>query len=66
MSKHLHDKITFTPALRDSLREAYDNAVHNSWDTFHWDGREYVTSYAKYLLQYLDMQFKEKVENLNG
>ncbi len=58
------EKIAFTPELRDSLRETYDNAVQNSHEMFRWDGREYVTSYAKYLLQYLDMQFKNKIDDI--
>ena len=51
------ENITFTPALRDSLRESYDGAVDRKDDTFHWHGKAFVTSYAKYLLQHLDTQF---------
>lgn len=46
--------ITFTPEMRDSLRVAYDKAVAAKQDIFTWDGKQFVTSYAKYMLVYLD------------
>lgn len=46
--------ITFTPELRDSLRRAYDEAVAAKRDIFTWNGKQFVTSYAKYMLVYLD------------
>lgn len=49
--------ITFTPALRDALRESYDSAVENNLDEFIWHGNAYVTGYAKYVLEHLDNQF---------
>ena len=57
MSEVIENKtITFTPALRDSLRESYDHAVEHTVETFIWHGNAYVTSYAKYVLQHLDNQ----------
>lgn len=49
--------ITFTPTLRDKLREAYAIAVADQRETFAFEGHVIVTSYAKYLLEYLDMRF---------
>ncbi len=49
--------ITFTPALRDALRESYDSAVENKSNEFIWHGNTYFTGYAKYLLEHLDNQF---------
>ncbi len=50
-------KITFTPALRDAFQSAYDHAIDNGHQQFKWHGHDYLTSYAKYLLQHLDNQF---------
>lgn len=38
------------------LQKAYDEAVKNGKESFQFDGLEYVTGYAKYLLEY--MKFK--------
>ena len=51
------DMITFTPELRDSLRKAYVDAVQKKLDEFTWDGHQFVTSYAGYLLEHLGNQF---------
>lgn len=39
-----------------ALRRAYIRARDNNADTFTLDGNEFVTGYAKYLLQYFEMQ----------
>jgi phosphate starvation-inducible protein PhoH len=38
------------------LRQAYDKAVATKKETFTFQGEEYATSYAKYLLEWLDTQ----------
>lgn len=38
------------------LRQEYDKAVATKKETFTFQGEEYATSYAKYLLQWLDNQ----------
>jgi hypothetical protein len=48
--------IIWTPEKRDELRRLYAQAVDTNKDTFVIDGHELVTSYAKYLLQYLDQR----------
>lgn len=48
--------ITWTRELRDKFAVAYEEAVAQRKDVFTFDGHEFVTSYAKYLLQYLDSQ----------
>lgn len=50
-------KIVFDIPKRDRLRKAYSDAVEQKLDQFTFEGHEYVTGYAKYLLEYLDMQF---------
>ena len=37
----------------DRLQKKYDDAVKNKIDVFKYDGNEILTSYAKYLLEYL-------------
>lgn len=38
---------------------AYRNARVNKAETFHFEGNEFVTNYAKYLIEYLDSKFKQ-------
>lgn len=38
------------------LKKAYKNAVEKKAEQFTLDNKEYVTGYAKYLIQYLEMQ----------
>tara|TARA_R100001086_G_scaffold151525_1_gene80566 strand:+ start:92 stop:289 length:198 start_codon:yes stop_codon:yes gene_type:complete len=40
----------------NKLQKKYDNAVKNKIDVFMYDGAEILTSYAKYLLEYLKME----------
>lgn len=42
--------------MRDRFRKAYNQAVKENKDSFTFDGNEFVTNYAKYLLQYLDQE----------
>ncbi len=38
----------------NKLQKKYDDAVKNKIDVFTYDGAEILTSYAKYLLEYLN------------
>lgn len=40
----------------NKLQKKYDNAVKNNIDVFTYDGAEILTTYAKYLLEYLKME----------
>jgi hypothetical protein len=40
------------------LEKEYQNAVANSNDTFIFDGNELLTTYAKYLIEYLTPMFR--------
>ena len=40
----------------NKLQKKYDDAVKNKIDVFMYDGAEILTSYAKYLLEYLKME----------
>ena len=39
----------------NKLQKKYDNAVKNKIDVFMYDVAEILTTYAKYLLEYLKM-----------
>lgn len=49
--------VEFTPEKLERLKKAY--AACQS-DSFHFDGCEYLKSYAKYLIEYLDLEFKKR------
>jgi len=49
------DKSTFT-----RLNKEYQNAVQGSKEVFIFDGNELLTSYTKYLIEYLTPMFKNK------
>jgi hypothetical protein len=42
--------------LFSDLKESYANAVKKGVETFELDNSVYLTAYAKYLIQYLEMQ----------
>jgi hypothetical protein len=47
-------EINFDIPMRERLRKAYAAAVEAKQEVFTFEGHEFVTWYAKYLLQYLD------------
>lgn len=50
------NSVEFTPEKRERLREAYKTAQEGGDDVFTFEDNEYVTNYAKYLIEYLDMK----------
>lgn len=52
------ESIAFDKPMRERLRKAYVKAVDENAEQFTFEGNEYVTNYAKYLLEYLDMKLK--------
>jgi|HubBroStandDraft_4_1064222.scaffolds.fasta_scaffold419159_2 hypothetical protein len=52
--------ITFTPEMLARFKAAYRIAVDAKVDTFRFDDKEFVVSYAKYLIEYLDGQLLDK------
>jgi hypothetical protein len=49
--------VTWTPTKKRKFRRAYRHARARGLEQFTFDGNEFVTDYAKYLLEYLDAQF---------
>lgn len=51
--------VTFDAKKVEEFRKAYVNAKENKAESFFFEGGEYLVSYAKYLLEYLDTKFKK-------
>lgn len=60
---YAQETVNFTREKRDALRRAYDRAAGKGQVQFMFEGREYLTGYAKYLLEYLDGQFRAEARN---
>jgi hypothetical protein len=50
--------VSFDLTKYQELKNQYDNAVETGCLSFWFEGREYLTSYCKYLLEYLKIKFK--------
>jgi hypothetical protein len=48
--------VEFDRDKRERLRKHYEQAKKEQKESFMFDGRELLVSYAKYLLEYLDMR----------
>lgn len=57
-SNPLRVTIRWDKPMRERLRKAYKKATDAGFDSFVFDDNEYLTRYAKYLLEYLDMKLK--------
>lgn len=53
-------EINWTPEMLKRFKKTYDEAVAMKLDSFKFDGNVFVTGYAKYLIEYLDGEFKKK------
>ena len=42
----------------DQLKKSYKQAIKNNKDHFVFEGADILTSYAKYLIEYLSTKFK--------
>jgi hypothetical protein len=52
----MSNEISFNAEMREKLRQAYEKAKEDKVEQFDFIGNTLVTNYAKYLLEYLDMQ----------
>ena len=50
--------ITFTGPMLDRLKKRHDQAVKAADGSFIFDGHEFNTDYAGYLIQYLETKLK--------
>lgn len=53
----MEDKITITKVEFITLKRLYKIAQRNNKEKFLFKGREVLTDYAKYLIQYLEDKF---------
>lgn len=58
----MENRIEFNKGTYLSLKREYDKAVEEGLDRFSLDGHVLLTSYAKYLIEYLSSHFGN-VEN---
>ena len=52
--------ITFSQEKLKQLKDAYAVAVTEGRDKFTFEGHELLTSYAKYLIEYLTLKLENK------
>jgi len=60
MEKDKIDMIAFTEQDLAEFKKAYDTAIENDQVQFIFKNHVYVVSYAKYVIEYLEDQFKTK------
>jgi len=52
--------VNFNREKLGQFKKIYLAAVEDKKETFIFDGEEYLTGYAKYVVEYLEMKFKKK------
>ena len=50
--------VTFNLTTYQRLKKEYQVAYQKNLESFIFEGNEYLTSYAKYLLEYLKLKFE--------
>ena len=53
------NKLEWTIKQFLAFKKAYSVALNQDYDSFFFEDNEFLTSYAKYLIEYLEPQFKE-------
>ena len=51
-------EVLFTPSILKRFKQTHDDAVESGTDLFIFDGNEYVPGYTKYLIEYLENEFR--------
>ena len=57
--------ITFNKSTLDSLKLEYSKAVNNKKESFTFQGQTLLTSYAKYLIQFVEIKLKKGMVPVN-
>ena len=55
-----NQKMNFDQNLYQELKKQYESSLKNNIEVFNFHGNDILTSYAKYLLQYLSTHFENK------
>jgi len=50
--------VAWTKPMLERFRKAYTKAVADKQDEFTFEGNKFVSGYAEYLIEYLDMMFR--------
>jgi hypothetical protein len=58
MSQESANSVAFDRPMLKRLKYAYAKAVNKKAEAFKFDGREYVTDFAKYLIEYLESKLE--------
>lgn len=56
----VHDEITITRADFEELKAVYEKHKDQPDAVFEWRGHQFLVSYAKYLIEYLETQFGDQ------
>ena len=51
-------EIIFTKESKQAFKKEYKKALEEKKETFMYNNREFLTEYAKYLIEYLEMKLK--------
>jgi hypothetical protein len=51
--------ITWTPELFNKFKRHYNNAARNQAVSFNFEGQEFLVSYAKYLIEFLEPKMRK-------
>lgn len=55
-----NNMVSFDPKKLLRLKKAFVKAVDDGAESFTFDGREWLTMYAKYVIEYLDREFEKQ------
>jgi hypothetical protein len=48
------ERVTFDKPKLERLKKVYENARSDGAETFVFEGKEYLTDYAKFLIEYIE------------
>ena len=58
MAQSENTRVIFEKEKLQSLKKHYNDAINSKSEIFTFDGVEYLVSYAKYLIEYLEDNLK--------
>lgn len=58
--------IVFTPSMQRRFKAAYEEAKVQGKETFTFDGNEFLLDYAKYMIEYMEMENKKYATATNN
>lgn len=56
----------FTPVMQRRFKAAHAKATEEGKDSFVFEGHEFLVEYAKYMIQYMEMENQKYVHNINN